>query len=708
MAAYRGVDLSQPIDAQVEVHEEAVASASVEVSSSVADTRLLLFAAVRAASAGADPAPGMAERYEAYAATRTAQMADEARGLSGAVTRTVTVEDDAGGEVFLLAVALRPESAPSAPPTVEPLANRLDFEGDAVDLQVAASDPDGDPLTYEAEGLPPGLSIEGDGRITGSIGGSAASGSPYQVTVSVSDLDNPAVEESFTWTVRPSSGSIALVGSTSYSSEDDVVTSFAVEVPSGTEEGDFLVMSMFHGASPDPVITAPAGWSELYQNQSSNGGKHTVYYKFAGGAEPAFYTWQLSEPKHPAAGMIAYRGVDDSTPVDAFADVHEVGVASASIEVEPMSDATRLLVFAAVKATDGGATQAPGMAERYERYAVTRTAQMADEALGSSGPVTRALSVDDDAGGEVFLLAVALRPAMSSVVALGDPSDDGNVSPHDASITLRHWAEIESIDESLLPAADVSDDGSVTPFDASLILRYWAQLIDCFPAAPDCEAGKQGDVARGTLAFDGAESDSDVYALPISLSAVSGTVTSVAVEVELLPGMRVDRIDAPLVDDLPGGRLLVHHTSGSVLRIGLIGAEPFDAGRLLTIFLKSDGPPSGLIARGVVNETTAQQFVSTFPEEQPQRFSLLQNYPNPFNPTTTIRYELAQPERVLLEVFDALGRKVAILIDAHQEAGEHSVDWNATNELSHLSSGTYVYRLQAGEHVASRTMTLLK
>ena len=67
----------------------------------------------------------------------------------------------------------------------------------------------------------------------------------------------------------------------------------------------------------------------------------------------------------------------------------------------------------------------------------------------------------------------------------------------------------------------------------------------------------------------------------------------------------------------------------------------------------------------------------------PKAFSVLQNYPNPFNPTTKIEFSLPYKSKVLLEVFDVLGRKVAELINEEKSAGTYEVNFDAKN----LSSG---------------------
>lgn len=89
--------------------------------------------------------------------------------------------------------------------------------------------------------------------------------------------------------------------------------------------------------------------------------------------------------------------------------------------------------------------------------------------------------------------------------------------------------------------------------------------------------------------------------------------------------------------------------------------------------------------------------------EQPGRFALEQNYPNPFNPSTSISFSVPSSE-VRLEVFDALGRSVNVLVDGRLAAGTYDVTMDGTG----LSSGVYIYRLSAGEKTDTKFMLLLK
>ena len=79
----------------------------------------------------------------------------------------------------------------------------------------------------------------------------------------------------------------------------------------------------------------------------------------------------------------------------------------------------------------------------------------------------------------------------------------------------------------------------------------------------------------------------------------------------------------------------------------------------------------------------------------PTTFDLSQNYPNPFNPGTEIKYSLASPGKVTLQVFNMLGQKVKTLIYENKPAGDFSVSWDGKDELqTSVASGIYFYKLE--------------
>jgi hypothetical protein len=88
----------------------------------------------------------------------------------------------------------------------------------------------------------------------------------------------------------------------------------------------------------------------------------------------------------------------------------------------------------------------------------------------------------------------------------------------------------------------------------------------------------------------------------------------------------------------------------------------------------------------------------------PYEFALEQNYPNPFNPVTTISYNVPIHTEVNVTVYDMLGRKVATLVNEQQKAGTYQVVFDA----AHLTSGVYLYQLQAGSFSATKKMILIR
>ena len=85
-------------------------------------------------------------------------------------------------------------------------------------------------------------------------------------------------------------------------------------------------------------------------------------------------------------------------------------------------------------------------------------------------------------------------------------------------------------------------------------------------------------------------------------------------------------------------------------------------------------------------------------------YNLEQNYPNPFNPNTTISFNLAKSGFTTLKVYDAIGNRVAELVNENLESGRHKIDFDA----SKLTSGIYFYTLTSGSFTETKKMTLLK
>jgi hypothetical protein len=88
----------------------------------------------------------------------------------------------------------------------------------------------------------------------------------------------------------------------------------------------------------------------------------------------------------------------------------------------------------------------------------------------------------------------------------------------------------------------------------------------------------------------------------------------------------------------------------------------------------------------------------------PHNYVLFQNYPNPFNPTTTISYQLPEAGFVTVKVFDVLGNEITTLVWENKPVGVHEINFDGSD----LSSGIYLYQIDAGAFHQSKKMMLVK
>lgn len=102
-----------------------------------------------------------------------------------------------------------------------------------------------------------------------------------------------------------------------------------------------------------------------------------------------------------------------------------------------------------------------------------------------------------------------------------------------------------------------------------------------------------------------------------------------------------------------------------------------------------------------VQENISQPIVKTY--------KLYNNYPNPFNPTTTIKYSVPGESFITIKIYNTLGEEVKSLVSGMKSPGEYQVHWDGTDNAGRkVTSGLYLYRMDAGQHVYTRTMTLVK
>ncbi len=93
----------------------------------------------------------------------------------------------------------------------------------------------------------------------------------------------------------------------------------------------------------------------------------------------------------------------------------------------------------------------------------------------------------------------------------------------------------------------------------------------------------------------------------------------------------------------------------------------------------------------------------------PTTYGLSKNYPNPFNPETTIAYQIPEPNRVQVLIYNTLGQKIRTLVDEKKEAGRFTIKWNGCDDQGlFVGSGVYFIRMRAGSVIKTEKMTLIR
>ncbi|RKX27972.1 MAG: hypothetical protein DRP71_17860 [Verrucomicrobia bacterium] len=183
-------------------------------------------------------------------------------------------------------------------------------------------------------------------------------------------------------------------------------------------------------------------------------------------------------------------------------------------------------------------------------------------------------------------------------------------------------------------------------------------------------------------------------------------------------------LPAGAVKTVVAGELLAAQTGQHFLRnvagngldvtLVLLGTGASFEGRGELFRVKLDGTHNlgsvEISARNTVNAAIEFTFDGTTDLDNiPLAYNLSGNYPNPFNPSTEIRFDLPEPQRVELAIYALDGRRIATLKSGQLLAGRHSVTWTGQNDAGErVASGIYFCRLKAGAFSETLKMTLVK
>jgi parallel beta-helix repeat protein len=303
---------------------------------------------------------------------------------------------------------------------------------------------------------------------------------------------------------------------------------------------------------------------------------------------------------------------------------------------------------------------------------------------------------------------------------LGDVSLNGKVQSFDASKILRVAASLDTLNSKQQKVGDVSGNGTVSAMDASFILQYVVGLIEAFPAELNSKSRSDMNSVEGTedMILSLGESiplSESEFRIPVYIDNVSSLFSS---EIEIdFDNNSLELIDSDLSSIVKDASVSENQNANGRYSLAIASTKAIsESGEVvsLTFRLKDENSsPSLSILRFQANEVDLTATAVSNEDvalNVPEEFKLYQNYPNPFNPSTTIGFDVPNGKtQVRLEIYNILGQRVKTLVNDVYTAGRYKVSWDGTNNVGgRVSTGVYIYRIQAGDIVQSKKLTFIK
>lgn len=300
----------------------------------------------------------------------------------------------------------------------------------------------------------------------------------------------------------------------------------------------------------------------------------------------------------------------------------------------------------------------------------------------------------------------------------GDVNLNLSVDIADLVSIVGHIIAAYTLNQRQIDAGDVNFDAGVNVFDLVAIINMI--LTGASPVSPGLTYEDQ--YAKVQLDFDDLQQgESDMVIVRFDLP------TDIAgVELEILYDPATVFLGRPVQgEDAQNMSINFSNNGGGKLKVLLHSGDPFGAGgsigagevELVRIpITTNENVDSGdttqiKLSKALLSTSSATAVrVEGLDAPLPTSFTVAQNYPNPFNPITTIEFSFGpNAQNVRLDIFNIIGQKVTTLVDGFLQPGNHTVDWNATDDYGQkIASGVYLYKLQIDAESQTKKMLLLK
>jgi hypothetical protein len=330
-------------------------------------------------------------------------------------------------------------------------------------------------------------------------------------------------------------------------------------------------------------------------------------------------------------------------------------------------------------------------------------------------------SIDPDPG--VPSLDLETDSGVIYVDQWGDVNLDQHINVADLVNTVAFIIGTYDLNRRQFAAGDIVINDTVNVIDLVGIIN----VIFGLPVSPSPAPDLEDEFATLNLTHEeisGAGIESEMKVLADMPTSVAG----VELEIQYNPGT-VQMLKPILADGSDGFLISSSDNGAGYMKVLIYSDHPWNEQELirqgLSDIVKLPFVSRGRIARGDNRQVQiTRAYVSTGAAKNvrvegvnnpiPSKFELYQNRPNPFNPVTTIDFyisgsDMYGDEQVNLEVFNILGQKIRTLVDNTLPPGQHTVDWDGTDDHGdQLASGVYLYRLIVGDERQTKKMMLLK
>jgi hypothetical protein len=313
--------------------------------------------------------------------------------------------------------------------------------------------------------------------------------------------------------------------------------------------------------------------------------------------------------------------------------------------------------------------------------------------------------------------------AQNRISALGDVNGDGYLDILDLILVVDHIVGSDSLSGDAFTRADIAPwpagtqtpnpDGVVNVQDLSLIQNII--LTGIYPDGSAIKGGgnavlpkTEGDADVNVIFYIGNEGISvyldsriDIRGAQIEFGNLSNKAEDMVINTDLGQGYYLK------VDDLLR-TVMYDRLANKYIDAG----KHFMADMPFRISNPEEVSPEKMVLVDINKQKVENLHIEIIYGNAPSLpldFILFQNYPNPFNPNTTVKFQVPKTSSVAIKIYDMLGQEVRTLFDEQVMRGTYAVQWDGMNDAGlKMSSGTYIYRMKAGEFVQSKKMILLK